>query len=213
MVLSRIGGDAVRHSQIYKPAYSGFSPDSLPGCAGVFMEGCQMKEIWKECCEGFYEVSNLGRVRRLKSARGTAKGRLLKLSLTPNGYPKITTSIDGKYISRQIHRLVAEAFLGPCPPGRQVNHKDGDKTNNNATNLEWTTQSENCYHALGLGLSRVKYPQTTIDLVRSLHKSGVSLRKIAKQTGVGAPYCSRITRGLRRTVDWAYDARGSKSDS
>lgn len=68
------------------------------------------------------------------------------------GYGRIRFKIYGKFSERLIHRLVAMAFI-PNPNNKpQVNHKDGDKTNNNVSNLEWVTSKENMQHASQTGL-------------------------------------------------------------
>lgn len=115
-----------------------------------------MKEIWKPVVgyEGFYDVSNLGSVRRVKRSL-LHKGRhvayvkpmIMKLSVDTYGYKTVELSVNRKRKRTAVHRLVALAFI-PNPKGKtQVNHKDLDKTNNVVTNLEWTTPKENCNHA------------------------------------------------------------------
>jgi hypothetical protein len=92
---------------------------------------------------GRYEVSSLGRVRR-----GT---RILRDRAHPKGYRVVDISIDGKAVTRTVHRLVAEAFHGPGA-GRQVNHKSGIKYENAAANLEWVSARANTHHAIENGL-------------------------------------------------------------
>lgn len=98
-----------------------------------------MMEIWKEI-PGLerYEVSNLGRVRR--------GGKIHKLTLDSTGYLK--AHIGER--PRLVHRLVAEAFIGESG-GKQVDHIDGDKTNNAVENLRWVTPSENVRHSYKMG--------------------------------------------------------------
>lgn len=91
--------------------------------------------------EGKYEVSNLGRIRSLRS------GRLLHIGSPSRGYPRIML---GQKATR-VHRVVAAAFLGPCPPGKEVNHKNGIKNDPRLDNLEYVTRSENILHAVKIG--------------------------------------------------------------
>lgn len=112
-------------------------------------------EEWKKVLDGFYEVSNLGNVRRSAPGENTFAGRLKKASLSGNGYLIFGAFVNGKRKNVLVHRAVAEAFIGPCPKGVQVNHKDGIKTNNHKSNLEYMTISENQKHALMMGLSKL----------------------------------------------------------
>lgn len=101
--------------------------------------------MWKDIkgYEGIYQVSDDGRVRRIYD---TVPPKILK---GKDGlYPNVTLSVGCHKKSFNIHRLVAETFL-EIPEGKnmEVNHKDGDKWNNNVSNLEWVTQKENIAHS------------------------------------------------------------------
>ena len=98
-------------------------------------------EKWKQIAgyEGLYEVSNLGRVRSL----WFGKTRVLKPGKLRNGYLFVTLCKDGKRKHLLVHRLVAGAFV-PNPRNLEtVNHKDEDKTNNAASNIEWLSRADN----------------------------------------------------------------------
>ena len=103
--------------------------------------------------DGLYEVSTHGVVRRVGRARGTAGGPL-KTHIGNHGYPSVTLCKNCVRSERLIHRLVAESFIGECPPGMDVNHKDGNKLNSNATNLEYVSKRDNSRHAARSGLLR-----------------------------------------------------------
>lgn len=114
-------------------------------------------EIWKDIdgYEGFYQVSNLGKVRSLD--RYARNGRFFEgktLSSCDNGcgYLVVNLQVDGKNKMHTVHRLVAKAFIPNEHNLPQVNHKDGDKSNNNIDNLEWCNNSMNMKHAYKIGL-------------------------------------------------------------
>lgn len=121
------------------------------------MDKLELQEEWRDVIgfEGYYEVSNLGRVRSIDRTDSSGKflqGRILKGGSGGERY--ITKSLwkENKWYNRMVHRLVAEAFV-PNPNNLpQVNHKDGDTHNNRADNLEWVTPSENIQHCISAGL-------------------------------------------------------------
>lgn len=107
-----------------------------------------MNEFWKDVVgfEGLYQVSNLG---RLKSFKSNKSGRVLRNVNKTGGYININLIRKGKFRSVKLHILVAETFLGKKPfKGAEVNHRDLNKQNNCASNLEWVTRSENVAHAI-----------------------------------------------------------------
>jgi len=101
----------------------------------------KIEEIWKECFNGYYEVSNFGRVRRSSSKR------ILKPREFGRGYYSVKLYGCNIVEEPYIHTLVAEAFLGSRPDGTEINHKDLNRFNNKADNLEYITHSENIKHA------------------------------------------------------------------
>lgn len=106
-------------------------------------------EIWKQVdsVDGLYEVSSEGRLRQC-SGMSRRTGRVLKPQVRPNGYVQASVRfIDGSYKYPLMHRLVAEAFIGPIPDSMQINHKNGDRSDNRVENLEIVTCSENNRHA------------------------------------------------------------------
>lgn len=111
-----------------------------------------MEEIWKRVQEyPRYEVSNLGRIRAIY-IRGIKRNKILKPKLTKKGYLEISLYRERKHKSFRLHRLVAQSFI-PNPNNLpQVNHKNGNKLDNRAENLEWCTCSENVTHAFRTGL-------------------------------------------------------------
>lgn len=99
-----------------------------------------------------YEASSFGRVRRAVTNKYHPKPRMLRCSPEKRtGYPKATMFRDSKRYSMHVHRLVTEAFIGPCPFGWVVNHLDANRSNNHIDNLEYTTPLGNVRHAKALG--------------------------------------------------------------
>ena len=105
-------------------------------------------EVWKDVVEyeGLYEVSDKGNARGVarKDPLGrNRKGRMLKPGYTSGGYPQVSLYKNGKYRTKKVHRIVAEAFI-PNPKGfLEINHRDENKSNNELSNLEWCTREYN----------------------------------------------------------------------
>lgn len=120
-------------------------------------------EVWigVEGFENHLQVSNFGRIKRLASNTlkwNTSKlgtkflhntkvtEKILKQSVDRCGYKRIRSQVDGDRFGEIVHRLVAKAFIPNTENKPCVNHKDGDKLNNNVSNLEWVTYAENNRH-------------------------------------------------------------------
>ena len=115
-----------------------------------------MREIWKPVSQfnGFYEVSNYGRVKRLahKNHRGHFyKEKILEPKPSKRGYVRVNISFMGKTYPTAVHRLVADAFCEKKDGADIVNHIDNNPSNNRADNLEWTTYKGNMQHATKQG--------------------------------------------------------------
>lgn len=118
-----------------------------------------MKEIWKNIkgYEDLYQVSDTGRVKSLSRLRkgngGYTSERILKPTLnSKTGYLYVALCKDGKPKTKSIHRFQAIAHIKNSKNKPEVNHKDGNKLNNNSYNLEWVTSSENRNHAFAIGI-------------------------------------------------------------
>lgn len=111
-----------------------------------------MNETWLSVIgwEGYYEVSDLGRVRSVERIVPRSSGhpqrireRILKALPGAHGYPRVNLCVDGRYVQRTVHSLVLEAFVGPCPPGMESLHRNGVRTDCRLSNLRWGTSAEN----------------------------------------------------------------------
>lgn len=108
--------------------------------------------------EGYYEVSNLGRVKALERDVPKSNGviqhrkeRIKTPTINPDGYMVVGLCKDTKQIKRPVHRLVADAFIPGWFDGAEVNHKDFDRKNNCAENLEWVSHQDNILYSYGNG--------------------------------------------------------------
>ena len=155
-----------------------------------------MEEIWKDVVgyEGYYQVSNLGRVRsldRIASNGRKIKGKILSTKVnTPPYYPRVSLSVNGKMKLVQVHRLVAQAFVyNPDPEHKtQVGHKDESRTNNRADNLEWVTPKENS----NMPLHRERDSKANEGKVLSAEtKSKISLSQKGKYKGEKNPFYNK----------------------
>ena len=143
--------------------------------------------------EGTYSVSSHGRVRR--------DGIILKTNFPSARYALVQLSKNGKVKTAQVHRLVAAAFVPRVEGRNQINHIDGDRTNNHATNLEWVTQTENMRHAVRIGLVKsgraahlATISEATIHTARKMLRGGKSQRTVASSLGISQKSVWRFAR-------------------
>lgn len=178
-------------------------------------------EEWRPCGSSFtgYEVSNLGRVRSLRygvKSRGTIvvlRPRLCK------GYFVVGLSGTPQKRTVPIHTLVAQAFISGRPDGHQVNHRNGNRSDNRATNLEYVTPQQNLRHAQEIGLvpamlikprklrrkgscnlpvlygadnPRAKLTADDVREIRQLRANDASYAEIASRFGIAKDYVASI---------------------
>jgi hypothetical protein len=149
---------------------------------------------WRPAFGGALEVSSDGLVRKTVARWPSMQGRPLA-QRTKNGYRLVSTLIGGVPRTHLVHRLVAEAFVGPCPSGHDVNHIDADKSNNVAENLEYVTRTGNMRHAAARGLLPSKLTIEDAERIRERAASGEAHPSIAAAFGVAKGTVWKIVRG------------------
>ena len=155
------------------------------------------REIFKdiEGTNGKYQISNLGRV------YNTERNRFLKGGISLAGYMRVVLTIDGKKYYKNIHRLVAEAFI-PNPDNLPfINHINEEKTDNSIENLEWCTQEHN--NTWGSKASRILQYDTQGNFIKEYQSRIFAAREV----GVSADAITQCCCGISRTAAgyiWKY---------
>lgn len=132
-------------------------------------------EIWKKVIQNYeYEVSDKGQVRNSRT------GRVLKQEITNRGYRRVILRVNGKPKHFQVHRLVYEAFNGNITEGYQIDHIDGNPSNNNLENLKVATPYENTHNNITFSryLKKIKilhqdpdFRKKHIEAMKKLHSN------------------------------------------
>lgn len=176
------------------------------------------KEFWKEIpnFEGFYEASNLGRIRSMSRQiktrphgrwyLRTIKSTLLKEAENGFGYKVVGLCKKGVVRHYKVQRLIASAFIPNPDKKSDTNHKSGDKGDNSVKNLEWVTRGENHKHAFRMGLRRRpkgkrKLNEKKVRIIKIIIKLGfLNIKDIAELFCVKGSCISNIKHGHR----WGY---------
>lgn len=174
-----------------------------------------MQEIWKPVpgYEGRYDISTFGNVRTVGRFINAPRGRTrwipernLSTHITARGYVQTMFKVGSKNIHQLVHRLVARAFVPNPSSLPQVNHKDGNKTNNHVENLEWCTSQENCAHARREKLyeqargergANAKLTNAQVLVIRRRIANGETHTAISKDYAVNRTVITRIASGAR----------------
>lgn len=157
-----------------------------------------------------YEISNGGIIKRVSAPYGRAKIGKIRKPVLGGGrggkkYSQVVLSSKGIHTTCRVHRAVLETFIGP-PEGREINHKDGNKLNNNLSNLEYCTRQENVSHAIRNKLIDFKggnHPMArlnetqALEIKKLLKKSNLSQWAIAKKYGISQTQVWKIKKGIR----------------
>lgn len=169
-------------------------------------------EMWKDIFAG-YQVSDLGRVKSLPRNGTVKEERILSPELGNTGYLQVCLYQDKKKKLCLVHRLVAQAFVPNLEGKPQVNHKNGNKTDNRACNLEWVTQSENTLHSFKNRLQGIKTGKNhsgsraikQYDLQGNLIREWDTIKEAEQQLKIYQ--ISKCCRGKRKTAGgfiWKY---------
>ncbi len=155
-----------------------------------------------------YGVSKDGRIwtKRSNSGRLRPEWELLQGSINEDGYQKVALYANRKPKQKLGHRVIWETWVGPIPSDREINHKDGVKTNNNLSNLELVTDQENSIHAHQMGLQEPlkgedngshKLTENEIHLAAEMRRNNATYAEIGKALGVRAGTAMKILKGER----------------
>ncbi len=158
----------------------------------------------------WYRISNLGRVQtcRIKGAwKGqTGEWKDLKLKrLKKNGHTYVAFSLAGKSMVRYVHRLVLEAFVGPCPNGMEACHfPDRDPSNNRLTNLRWDTHVSNMRDKLTHGTSNkgsqnamAIVTEEIVSQIKSKRRAGARICELVREFKLKRAHIQTIANGHR----------------
>lgn len=146
-----------------------------------------------------YEVSDHGQVRRSKPSLRNHSPRQLVLRESADGYVRVSLSRDARDRTKLVHRLVLEAFVGPCPDGDEADHVNGRRSDNSIANLRWLPKPENLSirrMATGVRNGNAKLTPAQVAEARQMVANGASRRSVAKQFGVSSPVIDRIANGI-----------------
>lgn len=160
------------------------------------------EEIWKIYPKiPFIETSNFGRIRTKdhyvtikNGVKRFIKGKVLKQYLNRSGYMYVSFGMNGKKVSLRVHRIVATCFVLNPNGYPQVNHKDNDRTNNSASNLEWCTSEYNNAYREKYGKAR-NHPVIAVNPETSEVFWFESQREAARQLSVYQTNITQVVKG------------------
>lgn len=171
-------------------------------------------EEWRDIpgFEGLYQVSTLGYVRRVYISPNQQRFPylgILGITSDVKGYSRVSLSKDRTSKRYRVHRLVMLAFVGVCPPRFEVNHKNGIKTDNHLSNLEYCTASQNKRHSIDvLGVTflhgedhgNAKLTDEIVIEIRKMLAQGITGAKVAIYYNV----CRSTISLIRRNKIWRH---------
>lgn len=175
----------------YKKLDIDMSTEDLPG------------ETWKEIplYDNRYMISNKGRIKTTKYGRSGNRTKIISMCIGSSGYPTVKVWDGEKNRTKSLHQLVALTYLGECPEGYQVNHIDGDKMNNDPSNLEYVTRQDNIRHSfaeLDRDISSKLSEEDVINIRKAAKERTLTVKEIVKKfnISVGTYY------NIKNKVTW-----------
>ena len=187
------------------------------------------KEVWKPVnvggLEEVYEVSNTGKVRSIermvsfgKNMR-TSPSKILRANDNGHGYKYVDMTNGSLKVREYIHRLVAKTFIANDDYGLEVNHIDGDKSNNNASNLEWVSADQNKEHAYLNSLMNgkatdISYTQANmiIDLVKTGNYTNGDICEAFKISNSALTKLKKSDSEIKKKMEYIKNKRKSRGD-
>lgn len=164
-------------------------------------------EEWRDIpgYEGIYQISDMGRVKRIKAGQGAIANKILKGRPINGGYLTVDLRRDATPKTFLVHRLVAIAFLGDIT-NLEVNHLNGIPTDNRLINLEIVTRSENLKHAFGVlkrwhGRGNAKLNLIQVREIRRLFREGIPKTELCRQFAISVSTIDRVIYGYSWTND------------
>lgn len=160
-------------------------------------------EEWRSISgyEGYYEISNMGRVRSLDriSYGRSLTGRLLRPGRTSGGHRSVGLSRDGVATQYYVHQLVAAAYIGPRPVGYDICHNDNDPDNNRVQNLRYDTRAGNFADKIANGTANPtgyrNLKPDEVRLIRAGLAAGKKCNRLARDYGLTPASVSNIKTG------------------
>lgn len=172
-----------------------------------------MIEIWKPVknYEYYYEISNFGNIRKI-GGKNQYRYYKIEKTITPykdeKGYLRVGLSKDNKRIVKRVHQLVAQEFIPNPNNYSEVNHINGNKTDNRVENLEWCTHQQNIEHAWGTNLSIPRYGKENktskrvkqYDRQLNFIKEWDCISDIERTLKISASHISQVCNGKRKST-------------
>lgn len=171
-----------------------------------------MKEIWKDIpnYKGLYQVSNTGKIKSVShytrnnrnGGLRLTKGKILSQYKMPNGYFQVQLSNNEKRAKKYVHRLVADSFIENNDKLSDVNHIDGNKSNNNVFNLEWCSHKDNQIHMVKNHMTKKAIPVICNETGNVYH----SMSEAEKNTGINRHIIKKlcVSGKIFKGLSWGY---------